>query len=228
MIWIALCASASLASRFFIDLQRRLPDRLLDRLSNTLRAGRRQYAGFIAHLGFFCLAVGVTGSSLGTQRREFDMVEGETVQWADRAIQFARLKRSNEPDKLVVEAELVISPKDGESYTLRPAQHRHKLQEVWTTEAAIHPIWSGDFYTILHNGEGTQAHFTFVVNPLMRWIWLGGWVIGLGVVLGLWPEHLHTLKRREARSISRPAHNRQRPRNVVKGERPLPSHKVRS
>ena len=226
LIWIALCASTALAGRLFIDVQRRLPDRLWSRLSNTLRAGRRQYAGFLAHLGFFCLAVGVTGSSLGTQRREFDMVEGETVRWADRAIQFARLVRSNESDKLVVEAELVISPDGGDPYTLRPAQHLHKLQGSWTTEAAIHPIWSGDFYTILHNGEGTQAHFTFVVNPLMRWIWLGGWVIGLAVLLGLLPEHLGTSKRREARSIARPGRQRPRTPHVIKNERPLPSHMV--
>ena len=136
------------------------------------------------------------------------MVEGETVRWADRSIHFARVTRSNESDKLVVEAELDISPDRGEPYTLRPAQHLHKLQDVWTTEAAIHPIWSGDFYSILHNGEGTQAHFTFVVNPLMRWIWLGGWVIGFSVLVGLWPQHLPTLKRREARSVSRPVHGR--------------------
>jgi len=228
LVWIALCASAALAGRLLIDVQRRLPDRLWNRLSSTLRGGRRQYAGFVAHLGFFCLAIGVTGSSLGTDRRDFDMVEGETVKWADRSIHFTRLTRSNESDKLVVEAELEIARDRGETYTLRPAQHLHKLQDVWTTEAAIHPIWSGDFYTILHNGEGSQAHFTFVVNPLMRWMWLGGWVIGFSVLVGLWPEQLPPLKRREARSISRPGHNRPRTPHVASNERSLASIEARS
>ena len=210
LAWIILCGTASLAGRIFIDVQRRLPDRLWDRLSSTLHGGRRQYAGFVAHLGFFCLAVGVTGSSLGTHRREFDMAEGETVKWEGRSVHFARITRSDESDKLVVQAELVVSTDRGERYTLFPAQHRHKLHDVWTTEAAIHSVWSGDFYTILHNGEGKQAHFTFVVNPLMRWMWFGGWVIGLSVVAGLWPERLPRWTGRKERPISWPVHARHR------------------
>jgi cytochrome c-type biogenesis protein CcmF len=210
LAWIAVCAIAALAGRLFIDVQRRLPDRLRDRLWDTLRGGRRQYAAFLAHLGFFCLAIGVTGSSLGSHRREFDIAEGETVTWENHSVHFARLTRNNHSDKLVVQAELVVSTDRGEKYTLLPAQHRHKLQGVWTTEAAIHPAWSGDFYTILHNGEGTQAHFTFVVNPLMRWLWLGGWIIGLGALAGLWPEQLPRRVGRADRAIPRPAHARQR------------------
>lgn len=219
LVWIALCASAALAGRLFIDVQRRRADPLWKRLSSTLVGGRRQYAGFLAHLGFFSLAIGVTGSSLGTHRREFDMVEGETVKWAGRSIHFAGLTRSNEPAKFVVEAKLLISPSREQTYALRPAQHLHRLQNVWTTEAAIHPIWSGDFYAILHNGEGKQAHFTFVVNPLMRWIWLGGWVIGFAVAVGLWPEQLPRMKRRKTQAISRPWHSKPRTAHVASIQR---------
>jgi cytochrome c-type biogenesis protein CcmF len=200
LIWFAFCASIALVGRVFLDVQRRLPDHLWSRLSATLRSERRTYAGFVAHLGFLCLAVGVTGSSLGTERREFDMDEGQTVRWVNRSIQFARLERVDQADKLVVEAKLMISPDRAEAYTLRPAQHFHKLQKSWTTEAAIHAVWSGDFYTILHHGEGTHAHFTFVFNPLMKWIWFGGWVIGSSVLVGIWPGRLVATKMRQADS----------------------------
>jgi cytochrome c biogenesis factor len=62
------------------------------------------------------------------------------------------------------------------------------LQEQWTTEVDIHSSWSGDFYTILNGGEGgTAVSLTFVRMPLMRWLWLGGCLSGLGVVLTLCP-----------------------------------------
>jgi cytochrome c-type biogenesis protein CcmF len=144
------------------------------------------------------------------------MVEGETVVWEGRSIQFVRLTRDKLADKLVAQAELAISTGRGDRFTLLPAQHRHKGQDVWTTEAAIHPTWSEDFYTILHNGEGSQAHFTFIVNPLMRWMWFGGWVIGLSTLAGLWPEQLLRRKEPEERTSERPAHVRRRAR----GERP--------
>ena len=170
----------------------------------------------------------MTGSSLGTLRHELDMTEGETVRWADHSIRLAHVTRTDESDRLVVEAELAISPDHGEPYTLRPAQHLHRLPNVWTTEAAIHPLWSGDFYTILHNGEGTQAHFTFVVNPLLRWIWLGGWVIGFSVLMGLWPEQVTRFKAQVVRTMPRPGHDLPGAPHIASYERSSPSTEVRS
>ncbi len=205
LVWITLCASDR-ACREVASWMCNLADP--DGFWKRLCGARRHYAGFMVHLGILCLAIGVTGSSLGTQRHEFDMVEGETVQWSGCSIHFARLVRRDEPDKRVVEAELAITPDRGGSYSLRPAQHGYNLQNIWTTEAAIHSTWSGDFYTILHNGEGSRAHFTFVINPLVRWMWLGGWVVGFGVLLALWPESLPRRNRREAQATARGGYRR--------------------
>jgi cytochrome c-type biogenesis protein CcmF len=88
----------------------------------------------------------------------------------------------------VAEAELEISRAEKRVATLRPAQHFHLLQGQWTTEVAVHSTWSGDLYTILHGGEGERsARLTLVENPLMRWLWLGGWIVGIGTVIRLWP-----------------------------------------
>jgi cytochrome c-type biogenesis protein CcmF len=185
---VGLGAAAALGARLVIDVQRRRPDRFLVRLAAAVRAGRRPYAGFVAHLGFACLALGVTGSSLGTMRAEFDLTEGDTLRWAGHSIHLVRLARTLEADKVVVEAELAVSSERGSTTTLRPAQHWHRLPGAWTTEAAIRSRWSGDLYTILQNGEGSRAHFMFVFNPMMRCLWMGGWVIGLAALAGLWPE----------------------------------------
>jgi cytochrome c-type biogenesis protein CcmF len=162
----------------------------------ALGRGRRQYAGFLMHLGFVCLAIGVTGSSLGKREQGFTMTEGQTVEWAGRSIRLARVFHRELPDKLVAEAELEVSRGGRWETTLTPAQHFHRLQREWTTEVAIHSTWSGDFYTILHSGtdEG-QLSLTFVENPLMRWMWLGGGVIVLGTVVRLWPTRRRAIRR---------------------------------
>lgn len=98
----------------------------------------------------------------------------------------------------MAEAELEISRGGGSPAIVRPAQHFHRLQEEWTTEVAIHATWGGDFYTILHrNASPGEASLTFVDNPLMRWMWFGGWVMGIGIVARLWPD-----RRRSAATVS--------------------------
>lgn len=156
----------------------------------ALARNRRTYAGFLAHLGFICLAVGVTGSSLGSRRLQTQLTQGESSYWAGRSVRLAGLRQRREPDKHIVEALLHVTPGNGSPYELRPAQHFHVLQQDWTTEVAIHSTWRGDFYTILHNGDlqTGQINLTLVENPLVRWIWMGGWIMAAAVVWSLWPS----------------------------------------
>ncbi len=164
------------------------PTPVLSGLLRALGRHRRQYAGFVIHLAFICLAIGVTGSSLGTQRHEASLAEGETIDWAGRQVYFVRWIQRRLPDKVVVEAELEIGGQQAKPFRLLPAQHFHTLQGTWTTEVAIHADWAGDFYTILHQSSGQgRASFTMLVNPLMRWMWLSGPVALLGTLVALWP-----------------------------------------
>jgi cytochrome c-type biogenesis protein CcmF len=134
------------------------------------------------------MAVGVTGSSLGAIRQEVVLGEGECADWSGRTIRYERLVQDELPDKLVATALLRVTPASGRDYTMRPARHLHLLQNHWTTEVAIHSTWAGDFYTILNSGEGDgRVSLTFVHNPLMRFLWLGGGLMFAGAVVSLWP-----------------------------------------
>ena len=193
---VAGLAAAAVAATFaalVTDAQRQDSNRFWFRPLRALAAQRRQYAGFCVHLGLACLAVGVAGSSLGTQRREATMQQGETIVWAGRSVRFVELAQRDEPGKIVIEAQLEVTPDGGAPFTIVPAQHFHRLQNEWATEVAIHSTWSGDFYTILHGGEaGEGIRLTLIENPAMRWLWLAGWIGAAGAAVGLWPERQRT------------------------------------
>jgi len=158
-------------------------------LFGTLRDGRRKYAAYCIHLGFVAVAIGVAGSSLGTERREVTMDEGDVIQWGDWKIRHVRLEQRELPDKLVAEAVLEITRGNGPPAELRPARHLHLLQNEWTTEVAIRSTWRGDFYTVLHAGLGEgRVALTLVHNPMMRWIWVGGMITAVSAVVVMWPE----------------------------------------
>jgi cytochrome c-type biogenesis protein CcmF len=153
-----------------------------------LTRGRRKFAAYAIHSGFVCVAIGIAGSSLGTQRQEFTLAEGETIHWQDHEVHYSRLEQRQMPDKLVAEAVLGVSQAGGPNIELRPARYLYLLQNEWTTEVAIHSTWSRDFYTILNAGLGEgRIAITFVLNPLMRWIWLGGYLTTASAVLAAWP-----------------------------------------
>lgn len=156
---------------------------------SALSSGRRKYAAYAIHSGFVCVAIGIAGSSLGTHRQEFTLAEGERIQWQGHDIHYVRLEQRQLPDKLIAEAVLEVAEARGPACELRPARHLHLLQNEWTSEVAIHSTWSHDFYTILNAGLGEgRIAITFVLNPLMRWIWLGGYITAGSAVVAAWPS----------------------------------------
>ena len=153
----------------------------------VLRAGRQQYAGYLMHLGFTCLAVGIAGSSLGSTRQHVVMREGETITWSGYTVHLAKTREFTVADKLIGDVQLEISRSGQSLCTLFPARHFHRHQKEWTTEVAIHSTWLRDLYTILHGAAGVrQADLTLVINPLVRWIWWGSGLFLVGAVVRLW------------------------------------------
>jgi cytochrome c-type biogenesis protein CcmF len=170
----------------------------LQAFMRTMLSGRRKYAAYTIHFGIACVAIGVAGSSIGTDRREVELSEGDVIRWAGRQIHYVRLDQSQLPDKLVAEAVLEIARKGESPTVLRPARHLHLLQNEWTTEVAIQSSWSDDFYTILHAGLGDgRVSMTLVHNPMIRWIWFGGILTTASAVVALLPSPF----RRRARAI---------------------------
>ncbi|MBI1900716.1 MAG: heme lyase CcmF/NrfE family subunit [Planctomycetia bacterium] len=189
---IAVGAVVALAGALILDGQQRHPARPVWGVVTALRCGRGQYAGFLIHLGLVSVALGIVGSSLGHREQEFVMTQGQTVAWAGRDVRLMRRNQRDLADRIVAEAELEIARGGRVEATLVPAQHFHRLQQEWTTEVAIQSTWGGDFYTILHSGTADgQVSLTFVENPMMRWLWLGGGIIVAGALIRLWPQRLH-------------------------------------
>jgi cytochrome c-type biogenesis protein CcmF len=198
----AVMAAIAIAASWAMDAGLHFSAPLWLDLLRALRNRRRTYAGYAMHLGLACLAVGVAGSSLDTQQHEATLSRGETMHWAGHDVRFVRLLQNALPEKLVVQAELEVAADGATPYTLLPAQEYHVLQNQWRSKVAIHSAWSGDFYTILHSGEGQdRIRLTVMHNPLMRWMWLAGWIVVAGAVPWFWPAGRSAVKTVSNRAI---------------------------
>lgn len=188
VVGLAALTVATLLAAWLHEARNRQSLPLWQGLVGALRNGRRKYAAYCVHLGILCVAIGVTGSSLGTQRKEVTLDEGEKLSWAGRQIHYVRLEQHELPDKLVAEAVLKVAQDGSTPVELRPARHLHLLQNDWTTEVAIASTWRGDFYTVLQAGLGDgRVVMTLVDNPMICWIWYGGVVTTTAAIVAMWP-----------------------------------------
>ncbi len=186
---LSTLAVTSIVGGVWVDVHRRRSGPYWRDLLRAVGTGQRPYAGYIVHLGIVCLAMGITGSALGSRRHEAVMSEGETIRWAGWQIRYAKMEQRELPDKLIAEAVLEVECDGDRKATVRPARHLHLLQNEWTTEVDIHSTWGRDLYTVLDAGLGDgKVALTFVENPMMRWIWLGGCVGCLGALMAMWPR----------------------------------------
>ena len=57
---------------------------------------------------------------------------------------------------------------------------------------------ASDLYVILADfSEDDSATIKVYYNPMVSWLWMGGWVIALGTMVCAWPDRLEQRRRLE-------------------------------
>jgi cytochrome c-type biogenesis protein CcmF len=151
------------------------------RLANRVVHKRRRYGAYLAHLGLVVLAAGIAGSHVWQQQKDVTLAPGGQVTVAGYTLTYA----GSQERHLADHTELVAAMRFGDS-TLEPSRATYAgLGGQSLTRVAISTTPVADVYVVLAgtNPDGS-ASFQVFVNPLVTWIWAGGAIIILGVVLG--------------------------------------------
>ena len=160
---------------------------------------RRRYGAYLAHLGMVVLVVGIAGSHFWQQEKIVALKPGEQVTVAGYTLTYT----GAEQRQLADHTELVGSMRMGDQ-TLEPARATYAgLGGQSLTHAAISSTPIADVYVVLAglNDDGSAA-FQIFVNPLVTWIWAGGAIVILGVVLGNVGERRRAFELQVARAAS--------------------------
>jgi cytochrome c-type biogenesis protein CcmF len=142
---------------------------------------RRRYGAYLAHLGLIVLVVGVAASHFWQVEKDVALMPGDQVSVAGYTLTY----QGAEPRQLADHIELVGAIKLGDQ-TLEPARATYAgLGGQSLTHVAISSTPIADVYVVLTGiGADGSASFRIFVNPLVSWIWAGGAIIILGVLLG--------------------------------------------
>lgn len=160
-------------------------------LGRLVAANRHRYGGYVAHLGVLMLTIGVAASS--TYRAEYEQTLrlGEQMKTGDYAIRLDNLWGADEPHRFVVGADVTVLTADGKELgPLDPRLNFYRVRDEPVPTPAVRSRAHGDVYVNLmaFERDGSQATLSVVLEPLVVWIWIGGTVVALGALIGLWPE----------------------------------------
>jgi cytochrome c-type biogenesis protein CcmF len=184
LIAIPLAAAAGttcLVEYMRMGLKLRRSGRSWSEAASVLMRKRRRYGAYLAHIGMVVLVVGIAGSHFWQQEKDVSLMPGDQVSVAGYTLTFT----GSEQRQLADHTELVGAMRLGDQ-TLQPARASYAgLGGQSLTQVAISSTPVADVYLVLAgvNPDGS-ASFRIIVNPLVSWIWAGGCIIILGVMLG--------------------------------------------
>jgi cytochrome c-type biogenesis protein CcmF len=163
---------------------------VLQAFATLLLKSRRRYGGLIVHLGVVIVVIGIAVSSMYKVEHESTLKQKERLEIGPYTIQFNGLQASEQPTHILVWANLTVSKRGMPLAELRPGQRFYPNQQTPFASVDARYHWTEDFYTILSAFErdGSGATIKAMINPMISWIWIGGCVILLGVLVAVLPE----------------------------------------
>ena len=138
----------------------------------------------MAHLGLAVCAMGVVFTSISDLERDMRLAPGESIKLAGYEFVFEGAKHHEGPNYISDRGTVRVLKGEREITVLYPEKRLYTVQNMPMTEAGIDPGFTRDLYVALGEPLEDGAWAVRVhIKPFVRWIWLGGLLMGLGGVL---------------------------------------------
>ncbi len=150
---------------------------------------RPRYGGYVVHIAIILMAMGVVGSTFYETEQDAVLRPGESMTINDYTLQFEGIAIEVTASREITRAVIAVYRGDNFAVRLTPEKHLYRNYEQAVTEVAIRSTLVEDLYVILIDSQADDiASFKVMVNPMVKWIWIGGWVFVGGGLLAFWPE----------------------------------------
>ncbi len=169
-------------------------------LGSLVWRNKPRYGGYLVHLGIVVLAVGVVGSQGFKVEKDVTLSPGQDATIGSYRVVYSGLSNTREGNKEIVSAGITAYSGDQLLGTMAPSKEFYPGFESPNTEVAIRSTPVEDLYLILNSWSNQSATLKLVVNPLISWIWVGGYLLMLGAIVAFWPDAKE--KRREAARLA--------------------------
>ena len=163
-------------------------------LVKMISKNRSRYGGYIVHIGIVFMFIGFIGKAFDKDK-EWSMSVGDEVQIAGYDIVLTDLNEEERPNHFAWIATLDVIKEGKDVVSLHPEKriyfHRNPNPDRRQphSELSLHSTWREDVYSVFGGIDPDKELLTIkiMVNRLVRFVWLGGYLLLLGTVIALWP-----------------------------------------
>jgi len=135
----------------------------------------------IAHLGVALLTIGVTTVESFKIENDVALKPGDSTMVGGYTFKFVSQRDLAGPNYSAVEGEFAITRGDTPVAVLHPQKRVYRVQTSPMTEAGISVGWTRDLFVALGDPLGGGAWSVRIqYKPLIRYIWLGAFLMALG------------------------------------------------
>jgi cytochrome c-type biogenesis protein CcmF len=155
----------------------------------TMRNTRR-YGGYVVHLGIVLIFVGFAGTPFN-QDKQMDMPAGAQMQIGPYMLVNQFFDSSIPGPNYTAERANIAVDRDGQQVImLYPEKRAYGTEENPSTMVAVYSTLKEDLYVVYagHSPDTQQPVIHAYLNPLVKWVWLGGLVVVFGTLLALVPS----------------------------------------
>jgi cytochrome c-type biogenesis protein CcmF len=187
-------------------------------MGRLVSANQRRYGGYVAHMGVVMIAVAIAASSTWKSEAEATLKPGETMTVGGYRVRLKEVWGKEEPQRSVVGADVEVLGANGAVIgLLDPRMNFYPRSEQPVPTPSVRSRPQGDLYLNLQAfaQDGSNATIRAIVEPLVPWIWVGGFVVFAGSLISMWPTA--RAARQRARAVA--PGGVLRPVGVVQAER---------
>ncbi len=159
----------------------------------TLRNTRR-YGGYVVHFGIVLVFIGISGQAFN-QDKQVEMTTGTKATIGRYTLVCQAFDSTPGPnytsERVTIEADRGTS----QVMMLYPEKRFYDANQESGTMVAIYSTLREDLY-VVYAGRSPDNDLPIIhiyLNPLVKWIWLGGVVVVLGTLLALMPNRAPVL-----------------------------------
>jgi cytochrome c-type biogenesis protein CcmF len=207
LVAYALCGfvTGTIVQEFYKGVRARQSihnESLIIGFTRLVAKNRRRYGGYIVHAGIVMLFAAFAGMAFKKDHdvslragESFDIVDPYGQKWTF-VNQGVSTSKAIDRDVVAVALEMFRDGKrigilTSEKRTYVDAQRRELFEP--TTEVGIHTTAKQDTYLVVAGFRGADqkdlaAEIRISFNPLVVWVWVGGFLMMIGGLIVMWPQ----------------------------------------